>query len=127
VSEPVLAKEIFDRLRQATANSPEVLTELCRDYVFEARKTIAQIGDALSRGDAAQLRERAHFLKGSSMMIGARELSQCCATLEQMGRDSMLATAEAELARATAALKNVEAELSREFGPIVLPEEGSAA
>jgi HPt (histidine-containing phosphotransfer) domain-containing protein len=127
VSEPVLAREIFDRLRQATANNPEMLTELCRDYVSEARVALAQIGEALAQLNAGRLRERAHYLKGSSMMIGARELSQCCATLEQMGRDSELATGEAELARAVAALKTVEAELSQEFGPVVLPEQGSAA
>ena len=76
MDEPVLAKEIFDRLRQATAKTPEVLTELCRDYVSEARAAIGQMEDAL---------------------------------------------------RALAALKTVEAELEREFGPAVLPGEGSAA
>jgi HPt (histidine-containing phosphotransfer) domain-containing protein len=127
VNDQVLAREIFDRLRQATANTPEVLSELCRDYVFEARAAIGQMSEALAEADAGQLRERAHYLKGSSMMLGARELSHCCATLEQMGRDSELATAQIELARAVAALKTVEAELEREFGPVVLPEEGSAA
>ena len=127
MSEPVLAREIFDRLRQSTAKSPEVLTELCRDYVSEARNALAQIREALAHADAAKLRERAHYLKGSSMMMGARELSRCCATLEEMGRDAKLAPAQAELERATTALKTVEAELLQEFGPVVLPEEGPAA
>ena len=127
MNELVLAKEIFDRLRQATASNPEVLTELCRDYVFEARAAIGQMNEALAQANPGHLRERAHYLKGSSMMLGARELSRCCATLEQMGRDSELATAQTELARAVTALKTVEAELAREFGPVVLPEEGSAA
>jgi len=127
VSEPVLAREIFDRLRQATANNPGMLTELCRDYVFEARHAIAQIREALARSDAGQLRERAHYLKGSSMMMGARELSRFCASLEQMGRDSQLSAAAPELASAMAALRTIEAELVREFGGSVLPEEGSTA
>ncbi len=127
MSEPVLAQDIFDRLRQATASNPQVLTELCRDYVFEARAALEQVRQALAQANAGQLRERAHYLKGSSMIIGARELSLCCATLEQMGRDAELANADTELAGARAALKAVENELSREFGPGVLPEEGSAA
>ncbi len=127
MSEPVLAREIFERLRQATANNPEVLTGLCRDYVSEARNALSQIREALIQANAGQLRERAHYLKGSSMMIGARELSRRCASLEQMGRDSELSAAEPELERAFAALKMVEGELSQEFGPVVLPEEGSAA
>lgn len=125
--EPVLAREIFERLRQTTAKNPEVLTELCRDYLLEARSTLAHVREAIVQGDAGQLRERAHYLRGSSMMIGARELSVCCAMLEQMGRDSKLANAEAQLASAVAALKAVEDELAREFGPCVLPGEGSAA
>jgi len=127
VSEPVLAREIFDRLRQTTANNPEVLTELCRDYVFEARNTVAQIQRALSQSDAGQLRERAHYLKGSSMMLGARELAACCARLEQMGRDSELSGAEPAFERTVAALKIVEAALTEQLGSTVLPEEGSAA
>jgi len=127
VSEPVLAREIFDRLRQATANDPGVLTELCRDYVAEARAAIDQLREALALGDAAQFRERAHYLKGSSMMLGARQLSQCCATLEQMGRDANLTSAATELDRAVGALKEVETTLSLELGPTVLPGEGSAA
>ena len=127
VSEPVLAREIFDRLRQATANNPDLLTELCRDYVFEARNAIAQIREALAQADASRLRERAHYLKGSSMMIGARVLSQSCGTLEQMGRDSELGAAAPELDRARAALKTIEAELTRELGPAVLPEDGTTA
>jgi len=127
VSERLITTPVFVRLRQATANSPAVLTELCRDYISEARSTVAQIRDALEHGDAAQLRERAHYLKGSSMMIGAQHLSQRCAALEQMGRDSELAAANAELERAITALKAVENELEQELGPAVLPGEGSAA
>ena len=127
MSERVTASGVFERLRQATANNPDVLAELCRDYVSEARTTIAQMRGALEQRDAGRLRERAHYLKGSSMMIGAQELSRSCATLEQMGRDSDLAGADQELERALAALKAVEAELSQEFGPMVLPNEGSAA
>jgi len=127
VSERVTASGVFERLRQATANNPDALAELCRDYLSEARITIAQIRDALAQENAGLVRERAHYLKGSSMMIGAQDLSRCCATLEQMGRDSELAHADKELERTLAALKAVEVELSQEVGPMVLPGEGSAA
>lgn len=127
MSEPVLAPEIFDRLRQATAGDSATLAELCREYVAEARATIINIRQALAHNDAAQLRERAHYLKGSSMMIGAKALTENCATLEQMGRNGDLAQAEAVLEHAVAALKAVEEELSRSVGSIALPAEGSAA
>jgi histidine phosphotransfer protein HptB len=127
VPEAVLAREIFDRLRQATAGDSGVLAELCRDYVSEARATIANLRQALREGNATEFRERAHYLKGSSLMIGARQLSQYCATLEQMGRDSDLGAADPVLEQTVAALRAVEEELTKDLGPVALPAEGSAA
>jgi HPt (histidine-containing phosphotransfer) domain-containing protein len=127
MTEVILAREIFERLRQATASDPNTLAELCREYVIEARLTISKLRKALSEGDAAQLRERAHYLKGSSLMIGAKALSQCCAKLEQMGRDSNLSTAATALDETVAELRAVEEELTREVGPVALPAQGTAA
>jgi HPt (histidine-containing phosphotransfer) domain-containing protein len=127
VTEVVIAREIFDRLRQATAADPAILAELCREYIGEARATIALLRNAVAEGNAVECRERAHYLKGSSLMIGARHLSQYCAILEQMGRDSDVTAAEPVLEQAAAALRAVEEELTRDLGPVALPAEGSAA
>ena len=127
MAEAVLAREIFDRLRQATAGDTGVLAELCREYIGEARATIANLRQALTEGNAPEFRERAHYLKGSSLMIGARQLAQHCAALEQMGRDSDLTTAGPALDQTVAALRAVEEELIKDIGPVALPAEGSAA
>lgn len=127
MTDTVIAREIFGRLQQATAGNREVLSELCREYVAEARSTIVQLRKAVAEGDVLALRDRAHYLKGSSMMIGANHLTQCCATLEQMGRDADLSGAEFALDQAIAALQAVEDELIREVGPMVIPADGSAA
>jgi HPt (histidine-containing phosphotransfer) domain-containing protein len=123
----VITTEVFERLRQATAKDPSVLAELCRDYLTEARKTVGQLREAIASGDAGAVRERAHYLKGSSLMIGAQEVSQSCARLERMGRESDLREAEPTLEQAIEALDAVEGELRNEFGPGVVPAEGSAA
>jgi len=127
MADVILAREIFDRLRQATAANPAVLAELCGEYLAEARSTVANLQKSLAQRDAAEVRERAHYLKGSSLMIGARDLAQCCGRLEQMGRDSELDTAGPVLDQVVAALKAVEDELNRELGSVALPSEGSAA
>jgi HPt (histidine-containing phosphotransfer) domain-containing protein len=127
VNDEVLNRDIFGHLQSATANQPGVLAELCRDYLAEARSTIVQLRDALARSDAPQVRERAHYLKGSSMMLGARKLSEACATLEGMGRDSNLSDAGLALEEVLATLKEVEDALTEIVGPTVLPTEGSAA
>ena len=120
-------RDIFARLQQATAGQPDVLAELCRDYLAEARTTVAQLREAITKGDAAMVRDRAHYLKGSSMMLGAQEVSQSCATLEAMGRDSNLTEAEPEVEKVLFALQRVEIVLSEVVGPAALPAEGSAA
>lgn len=127
MSEPVLAREVFDRLRQATAGDTGVLAELCREYIAEARLTIDNLRNALKERNAAEFRERAHYLKGSSQMIGARQLAQYCATMEKMGKDSDLSAAEPVLEQAAAALRAVEGELANDLGSTALPAEGSAA
>jgi len=127
VAEIVIAREVFDRLRQATGGNAGVLEELCRDYIAEARSTLGRLQQALAEQNAVELRERAHYLKGSSMMIGARALSQCCAVLELMGRDGKLGEAGPMLDQISAALKSVEAELKKELGPDALPSDESAA
>ena len=123
----MLNRDIFARLQQATAGQPDVLAELCRDYLVEARTTVAQLREAVAKGDASMVRDRAHYLKGSSMMLGAQEVSQGCAALEAMGRDSNLTGAEAVLEDVLTALKKVEAVLTEVVGPAALPAEGSAA
>jgi HPt (histidine-containing phosphotransfer) domain-containing protein len=121
-----ITRDIFDRLRQATADKPEVLAELVRDYLSEARTTLEQLRAAVSVEDAATVRERAHYLKGSSMMIGAGPLSRSCATLEQMGRDGDLQDAQAVWQQTVQALDAVESELSSELGSTVVPIDGPA-
>lgn len=123
----VIVSEVFDRLRQATAKDPSVLLELCNEYLAEARTTVKQLREAIAAQDAGSVRERAHYLKGSSLMIGAQDLSQQCAALEKMGRDSNLGEARQTLEQAIAALDAVENELRKELGPAVRPAEGSAA
>lgn len=127
MNDTVLDLDVFGRLQQATATQPGVLAELCRDYVTEARSTLSQLRNALAQDNAAELRERAHYLKGSSMMLGAQELSQTCASLELMGRNSNLSEAGLLLEEAAAALGKVETAIGEIVGPAALPAEGSAA
>lgn len=123
----VIAREVFDRLRQATAGDPGVLAELCREYVTEARSTVTGLREALAQEDAAEVRARAHYLKGASMMIGASNLAQCCSTMERMGKDIDLSEAGPALEQVLVALRAVEEELAKELGSVALPAEGSAA
>lgn len=122
-----IASDVFDRLQKATAADPAELAGLCRDYLAEARGTLAQLRCALAQKDAGQIRDRAHYLRGSSLVIGATVVARCCASLEQMGRNSELQDAALVLDQTSAALDVVQTELANRLGPSVVPVEGSAA
>ena len=122
-----IAPDVFEHLQKATVRNPTELTGLCRDYLAEARRTLAQVRNAFAQTDAEQLRKHAHYLKGSSLVIGATLVARCCAALELTGRDSSFSDAARLLDQTAAALDAVEVEFARRLGPSVVPVEGSAA
>lgn len=127
VADDSIAPDVFDRLQTATAADPAELTGLCREYLAEARHTLAQLHGASAQQDAEQVRDRAHYLRGSSLVIGATAVAQSCAALELMGRESDLRDVARLLDETSAALNEVEAELAKRLGSAVVPAEGSAA
>ena len=127
MTENCIAPEVFDRLRKATAKNPAELAELCRDYLIEGRRTLAELRRALRECDPDRLGYHAHYLKGSSLVIGATAVTQCCMGLEEMGRKDDFRGAELLLEQMAAALDSAEKTLSSKLGSAALPAEGSAA
>jgi HPt (histidine-containing phosphotransfer) domain-containing protein len=127
VTEESIASDVFQQLQKATVSDPADLAALYRDYLAEARQSFAQLRSALARNDGEQFRERAHYLRGSSLIVGATLVARCCSDLERMGRNSEFREAARLLDQTSAALATVEAELARKLGPSVVPAEGSAA
>lgn len=122
-----IAPDVFDRLQKATATDPGELACLYRDYLAEARQVMMQLRSALSENYGEKLRDRAHYLRGSSLIVGATVIARCCASLELMGRNSDFHDVTPLLAQTSAALDTVEVELAKRLGPIVAPLKGSAA
>jgi HPt (histidine-containing phosphotransfer) domain-containing protein len=126
VTDNLIASEVFERLQQMMASRPMELVELCRDYFTEARQTLAQLRNAVALKQAGELRNRSHYLKGSSMVIGAVGVTQCCASLEAMGKTGDFSDTGPMLDRLSVALDSVEQEFVKRLGPDVLPAKGSA-
>jgi len=127
VTDDLIAFDAFERLRQATASRPTELVELCREYLIEARQTLAQLRNAFTLKQADEVRNRAHYLKGSSMVMGAIVVTQRCASLEAMGKTGDFWETGPMLDQLSAALDAVEQEYVKILGPDVLPAKGSAA
>jgi HPt (histidine-containing phosphotransfer) domain-containing protein len=127
VTDNLISVDTFDRLRQMTASRPAELVEICHEFLTEAQRTLAQLRNAFTLKQAEELRNRAHYLKGSSLIVGAVGVTQCCTSLEAMGKRGNLNEAEPVLEQLSGALKAVEQEFVKILGPEVLPVEGSAA
>jgi HPt (histidine-containing phosphotransfer) domain-containing protein len=127
VTNDTIAADVFQHLQKATAGDPAELAGLYREYLGEARQVLAQLRGALARKDSKHFCDRAHYLRGSSLILGATMIAQCCAHLERMDRSTEFRGARRLLDQTSAALAVLEAELTRRLGPAVVPVEGSAA
>ena len=127
MTEESVAADVFQQLQKVTASDPAELAGLYRDYLAEAHHALAQLRSALVRKDGEQFRERAHYMRGSSLIVGATMVARCCANLELMGHNSQFREAARTLDQTSAALASVEVELAKKLGRSVSPAEGSVA
>jgi CheY-like chemotaxis protein len=75
----------------------ELLLELVGMFLDQYPALMAEIGEAISAGEEAQLRRVAHTLKGSAQVIGGHLVAAAALQLEQLGRDGQLEAAGAAL------------------------------
>ncbi len=98
--------------KMVNENADEILAEMIDCYLEDAPKLLEAIAQAVTQGDAKQLRQAAHTLKSSSLTLGATTLSNFCKDLELMSRSGnanyevdKLPELEAEYKRVKAALQ----------------------
>ncbi|HET7270724.1 MAG TPA: response regulator [Rubrobacter sp.] len=103
-SEAALDRRVIEDLREL--GGPEMLSELAEMFLDDAQSAIDTLKGAAERDDAQTLERVAHTLKGSSGNMGAREMAQVCARLEDLG-------ASGELADVPRLLSRLEEEFAR--------------
>jgi HPt (histidine-containing phosphotransfer) domain-containing protein len=98
----------FDRAEalERTGGSVEILEELAGVFTEQAPLLLAQIRQAITEGNAPELRRAAHTLKGSAAVFAAGPVVEAALRLETRGREERLEGAEADAA-------GLEAELER--------------
>src|SRR5215475_8756640 len=72
-------------MRATVGDDPEIIRELVQEFVPAARSDIAEIHAAVTSAEAERVRSLSHKLKGSSGLVGARELVELCKKLEAAG------------------------------------------
>jgi len=107
--------EVFSALRDTTGG--DFVRELIDTFLTEAPSMLADLRDALAKGEADRFRRAAHSLKSNGNTFGALALGALARDLEVSGvgqvKDrgpSALAEVEAEYVRVAAALKTLRDE-----------------
>ena len=102
--------ETFSALRDTTGG--DFVRELIDTFLTEAPSMLADLRDALAKGEADRFRRAAHSLKSNANTFGALTLGALARDLEVSGAaqvkergPSALADVEAEYFRAATALK----------------------
>jgi HPt (histidine-containing phosphotransfer) domain-containing protein len=106
---------------------PSGFLELYRDYLAEARLSLGEVKQAIQRTDARAVQARAHYLKSSSMVLGAVHVAREAGMLEEIARSGNLDPAAVRLKQVELCLQQVTARLVEELGGQVDPAGRTAA
>src|SRR5262249_33481966 len=106
----------WDAALGCVGGDENLLRDLTRTFLHECPIWLAQLDEAIERGDPAAARSAAHPFKNSLQMLGARRAGAIVYSFEQMGRAGSLhgavaprADLDRELARLLPALREVAA------------------
>ncbi len=97
-SEAVVPFE-YESALERCAGSPALLREIVGMFVESTPQELAELEEALSRGDAEAVSAHAHKLKGGAATLSAGPLSVAAAVLEDTGSNGDLAEAPEQFSR----------------------------
>jgi HPt (histidine-containing phosphotransfer) domain-containing protein len=111
----VIDPAVWADLLESLGGDADFVAELLETYFDDSSRLLAAMQEALSTGNAEDLRRAAHSLKSSSASFGALRLSNKCKELEDMGKAGALDGAAeqidhiaAEYAKTRAALEAIQ-------------------
>jgi len=125
IETPLIA-EVYDQLQRAMAANPAGFTELYRDYLADAWQTLQTLREAVRQHHREEICATAHYLKSSSLVLGARRVARHATMLEETARKSDIEE-EVALERIAHALREVQDELAVRLGGAVIPAGRTAA
>jgi CheY-like chemotaxis protein len=119
-SDVALDPSVIAALREMEQGQPGLLARMVGLYLRDARTQLAALRQAAERGDAHELEEAAHSLKGSSAQLGATAMVALCRDLEtaaQAADSSRAAALVATLERTFEQVRAALAALPEAAGP----------
>jgi HPt (histidine-containing phosphotransfer) domain-containing protein len=125
--ETQLSPAIFEQLRFAMTADPAGFIDLYREYLADARESLTLLKASIENRDATAVQTRAHYLRSSSLVLGATRVAAEVANLEQTAMSGTLNDASKILGEAEHRLNQVTAELVEVLGADVVPADKTAA
>ena len=110
---PAVDVAAIARLREIANGDLTFLKEVFSAYQADTAKRLVDLRSALATGDAKGMRRIAHTIKGSSLNVGAENLTAYCHQLEQIAASGKLDGAAELIVRIEQESTRVEAELKR--------------
>lgn len=127
VGESLLSEAVFEQLRRATAADPASFTGLYRDFLADAWQSLRQLTAAIAADQPEEIRDKAHYMKSGSMVLGMREISVLATRMEAAAKGGDRTQYATVLAHLKAALEHLQAELVTRLGPEVVPADDATA
>jgi signal transduction histidine kinase/DNA-binding response OmpR family regulator len=114
VAVTALDRDVLDQLREDLGGTA-ALREVIRSFLDQTPSVLSALRDAAARADVPSIRRAAHMIKGTSSILGARELSEQCAEIEHVGQTGCIADAGARVIAVEASYRTIEAALKAEI------------
>jgi histidine phosphotransfer protein HptB len=111
-----VAASALRELRELADSSgdPGQFRELIDLFLAEMESGLGSMRKALAEGNAAELAQLAHSLKGASASMGAGGLASLCRTLEETAKNIKLQGAEGQLDQIESEVRIVREALEKE-------------
>jgi signal transduction histidine kinase/DNA-binding response OmpR family regulator/HPt (histidine-containing phosphotransfer) domain-containing protein len=109
-----LDSDVLDQLREDLGGTV-ALREVIRSFLDQTPSVLSALRDAAARSDVPSIRRAAHMIKGTSSILGARELSEQCAEIECVGQTGCIADAGSRVIAVEASYRTIEAALKAEI------------
>lgn len=105
-----------EKLRQLELlGGPGFVASLCRDFIKETPQRLARMRQALDQGDVKEIEREAHGLKSVSASLGAAEMSNLCAQIEEATHQAQIEGLAESIATLAAKFAHFERALTQEL------------
>jgi HPt (histidine-containing phosphotransfer) domain-containing protein len=86
-----------------------------RTFLDQTPSVLSSLRDEAARADIPSLRRAAHMMKGTSSIVGARELSEQFAEIDLLGQTGWIVDAGPRVIAVEASYRTIEAALKAEI------------